>query len=151
VSPTVGDHLLERLAIAGVQRIYGYPGDGINGIMGAMNRAGGGIDGSGPLEFVQVRHEEMAAFMACAQAKFTGEVRESLARVAGSSGADRRSRKFLARRRGSLIVDATARRHRWTAVRLPWAQPLLAPVSPSSSRRNVQQPTCACPPRRACS
>jgi len=74
VSSTVSDHLLERLAANGVHRVYGYPGDGINGIMGAMNRAGGGIDGSGPLEFVQVRHEEMAAFMACAHAKFTGEV-----------------------------------------------------------------------------
>ena len=72
MSATVGDHLLERLAAAGVRRVYGYPGDGINGIMGAMNRAGGAIDGSGPLEFVQVRHEEMAAFMACAHAKFTG-------------------------------------------------------------------------------
>ena len=79
MSATVGDHLLERLAAAGVRRIYGYPGDGINGIMGAMNRAGGGIDGSGPLEFVQVRHEEMAAFMACAHAKFTGEVGVCLA------------------------------------------------------------------------
>ncbi len=43
MSATVGDHLLERLAAAGVRRIYGYPGDGINGIMGAMNRAGGGM------------------------------------------------------------------------------------------------------------
>jgi len=79
VSATVGDHLLERLAANGVHRVYGYPGDGINGIMGAMNRAGGGIDGSGPLELVQVRHEEMAAFMACAHAKFTGEVGVCLA------------------------------------------------------------------------
>ena len=79
MSPTVGDHLLERLASGGVRRIYGYPGDGINGIMGALDRAGGGIDGSGPLEFVQVRHEEMAAFMACAHAKFTGEVGVCLA------------------------------------------------------------------------
>ena len=79
MSATVADHLLERLAANGVGRIYGYPGDGINGIMGAMNRAGGGIDGAGPLEFVQVRHEEMAAFMACAHAKFTGEVGVCLA------------------------------------------------------------------------
>ena len=79
MSVTVGDHLLERLAANGVHRVYGYPGDGINGIMGAMNRAGGGIDGSGPLELVQVRHEEMAAFMACAHAKFTGEVGVCLA------------------------------------------------------------------------
>ncbi|MBA2512979.1 MAG: thiamine pyrophosphate-requiring protein, partial [Solirubrobacterales bacterium] len=76
---TVGDHLLERLAANDVHRVYGYPGDGINGIMGAMDRAGGGIDGSGPLELVQVRHEEMAAFMACAHAKFTGEVGVCLA------------------------------------------------------------------------
>ncbi|MBA3409068.1 MAG: thiamine pyrophosphate-requiring protein, partial [Solirubrobacterales bacterium] len=79
MSTTVADHLLERLAAGGVRRIYGYPGDGILGIMGAMNRAGGGIDGSGPLEFVQARHEEMAAFMACAHAKFTGEVGVCLA------------------------------------------------------------------------
>ncbi len=79
MSSTVGDHLVERLAAAGVRRIYGYPGDGINAIMGALDRAGGGIDGEGPLEFVQVRHEEMAALAACAHAKFTGEVGVCLA------------------------------------------------------------------------
>jgi pyruvate dehydrogenase (quinone) len=51
----------------GVKRIYGYPGDGINGVMGSFQR-------EGPrLEFIQTRHEEMAAFMACAHAKFSGE------------------------------------------------------------------------------
>ncbi|MDQ3724190.1 MAG: thiamine pyrophosphate-binding protein, partial [Actinomycetota bacterium] len=79
MSQTVSDHLLERLAANGVRRVYGYPGDGINGIMGAMNRAGGAIDDDGPLELIQVRHEEMAAFMACAHAKFTGEVGVCLA------------------------------------------------------------------------
>ena len=79
MSQNVSDHLLERLTANGIRRIYGYPGDGINGIMGALNRAGGGIDGDGPLEFVQVRHEEMAAFMACAHAKYTGEVGVCLA------------------------------------------------------------------------
>lgn len=69
---TVGDFLLERLADWGVQRIYGYPGDGINGIMGALGRAPG-------MKFVQARHEELAAFMACAHAKFTGEVGVCLA------------------------------------------------------------------------
>src|ERR1700759_866567 len=69
MSETVGDQLLGRLAGEwGVKRIYGYPGDGINGIMGAFER-----EGPRP-EFVQVRHEEMAAFMACAHAKWTGEV-----------------------------------------------------------------------------
>lgn len=79
MSQSVSDHLLERVAANGVRRIYGYPGDGINGIMGAMHRAGGAIDDDGPLELIQVRHEEMAAFMACAHAKFTGEVGVCLA------------------------------------------------------------------------
>ncbi|MBO0703069.1 MAG: thiamine pyrophosphate-requiring protein, partial [Candidatus Dormibacteraeota bacterium] len=65
---TVGDHLIERLGQWGVKRIYGYPGDGINGLLGAFERH------SDEMEFVQVRHEEMAAFMACAHAKFTDEV-----------------------------------------------------------------------------
>ena len=71
MSQTVGDYLLERLATWGVKRIYGYPGDGINGVMGAFERSS---NGSQRPEFIQVRHEEMAAFMACAHAKFTGEV-----------------------------------------------------------------------------
>jgi pyruvate dehydrogenase (quinone) len=57
----------------GVHRIYGYPGDGINGIMGALDRA------DGDPEFILARHEELAAFMACAHAKFTGEVGVCLA------------------------------------------------------------------------
>ena len=64
----VSDFIVERLISWGVSRIYGYPGDGINGVMGALNRAKERID------FIQTRHEEMAAFMACAHAKFTGEV-----------------------------------------------------------------------------
>ena len=54
-------------------RIYGYPGDGIDGVIGALARARGRID------FVQARHEEMAAFMACGHAKFTGQVGVCLA------------------------------------------------------------------------
>jgi pyruvate dehydrogenase (quinone) len=68
MSWTVGDFLVERLRAWGIKRIYGYPGDGINGVLGALRRAKGAI------EFIQVRHEEMAAFMASAHAKFTGEV-----------------------------------------------------------------------------
>ena len=79
MSRTVSDHLVERLAVNGVRRVFGYPGDGINGIMGAMNRADAGIEAAGPLELVQVRHEEMAALMACAHAKFTGELGVCLA------------------------------------------------------------------------
>ena len=68
MSKTVSDHVLERLSQWGIRRIYGYPGDGINGLMGAFN------DDSHGISFVQTRHEEMAAFMACAHAKFTGEI-----------------------------------------------------------------------------
>ena len=69
----VSDFLVKRLHAWGVRRIFGYPGDGINGIIGALDRAEDKID------FIQVRHEEMAAFMACAHAKFTGEVGVCLA------------------------------------------------------------------------
>src|SRR3954454_11377518 len=60
--------LLDRLEAWGGRRLYGYPGDGINGVFGALNRAGDRF------EFIQARHEEMAAFMACAHAKYTGEL-----------------------------------------------------------------------------
>jgi pyruvate dehydrogenase (quinone) len=65
---TVSDFLVERLIDWGCRRVYGYPGDGINGVMGALRRA------EDKIRFIQVRHEEMAAFMACAHAKFTGEI-----------------------------------------------------------------------------
>ena len=65
---TVSDQLLERLSEWGVRRLYGFPGDGINGVMGALNRAGGRFD------FIQVAHEELAGLMATAHAKFAGDV-----------------------------------------------------------------------------
>ncbi|HEY1307638.1 MAG TPA: thiamine pyrophosphate-binding protein [Vicinamibacterales bacterium] len=68
MAETVADFLLQRLSEWGVRRLYGYPGDGINGILGALDRA------KERVQFIQTRHEEMAAFMACAHAKFTGEV-----------------------------------------------------------------------------
>jgi pyruvate dehydrogenase (quinone) len=68
MSELVVDFVLERLREWGVHRVYGYPGDGINGFLGAFDRA------DGDPEFTQVRHEEMAAFMACGHAKFTGEI-----------------------------------------------------------------------------
>ncbi len=81
MAETVSDYIVKRLAAWGVKRIFGYPGDGVNGLLGAMSRAGVGAPGAsaGPLEFVQVRHEEMAALMACAHAKFTGGVGVCLA------------------------------------------------------------------------
>lgn len=65
---TVSDQILDRLHQWGVRRVFGYPGDGINGLMAAFGRM------DERMQFVQVRHEELAAFMACAHAKFTGEV-----------------------------------------------------------------------------
>src|SRR3954453_13883036 len=68
MSETVAQFILNRLADWGVERIYGYPGDGINGLMGAFHDAGE------RLEFVQVRHEEIASFAATAHAKCAGDV-----------------------------------------------------------------------------
>jgi len=66
MTQTVGDYIVSRLHAWGVRRMFGYPGDGINGVFGALNRA------SDKIEFIQARHEEMAAFMASAYAKFSG-------------------------------------------------------------------------------
>jgi pyruvate dehydrogenase (quinone) len=68
MAQTVGDFVIERLHAWGVRKIFGYPGDGINGVFGALNRA------KGKIEFIQARHEEMAAFMASAYAKFSGDL-----------------------------------------------------------------------------
>ena len=64
---TVSDVLVERLTAWGVDRVFGYSGDGIDGVLGALRRAGSPA-------FVQARHEETAAFMAVAHAKYTGGV-----------------------------------------------------------------------------
>jgi pyruvate dehydrogenase (quinone) len=68
MSETVGAYILKRLHEHGVDRVYGYPGDGINGILGGFHQHGEDV------EFVQTRHEEIAAFAATAHAKLTGEV-----------------------------------------------------------------------------
>jgi pyruvate dehydrogenase (quinone) len=68
MAKTVSDFFVERLHAWGVRVMFGYPGDGINGVFGALNRSGSKI------RFIQARHEEMAAFMASAYAKFTGEL-----------------------------------------------------------------------------
>jgi pyruvate dehydrogenase (quinone) len=66
MSELVADYVLKRLREWDVHRIYGYPGDGINAFLGALDRA------EGDPEFIQTRHEEMAAFMACGHGKFAG-------------------------------------------------------------------------------
>ena len=66
MAPTVADYLLERLRAWDVQHVFAYAGDGINGILAAWGRA------DNKPQFVQARHEEMAAFEAVGYAKFTG-------------------------------------------------------------------------------
>jgi len=66
------DFLVERLKAWGVKRVFGYSGDGINGVIGALQR-------DGTIDFVQPRHEEMGAFMAVGSAKFSGELGVCLA------------------------------------------------------------------------
>ncbi len=68
MADTVGDVVLERLRAWGVRQVFGYPGDGINGLLAAWGRA------DDDPQFVQARHEEMAAFEAVGYAKFSGEV-----------------------------------------------------------------------------
>ena len=70
MSDTVSDYILNRLNEWGVERIYGFPGDGINALTAAVRRA----EDDGKVEFIQTRHEEMAAFMASGHAKFTSKV-----------------------------------------------------------------------------
>ncbi|MGN6401809.1 MAG: thiamine pyrophosphate-requiring protein [Flavisolibacter sp.] len=71
MAQTVAEFTIDRLHQWGIKRIFGYPGDGINGFMSALKDVENKED---KVEFIQVRHEEMAAFMACAHAKFTDEV-----------------------------------------------------------------------------
>jgi pyruvate dehydrogenase (quinone) len=68
MAPTVADYLLERLRDWEVEHVFAFPGDGINGILAAWGRA------DNKPQFVQARHEEMAAFEAVGYAKFSGRV-----------------------------------------------------------------------------
>src|SRR5579871_624966 len=69
IARKVSDYFWERLHERGVRVVFGYPGDGINGLLGGLQRLG-----TDKIRFVQARHEEMAAFMASAYAKFTGKL-----------------------------------------------------------------------------
>ena len=70
---TTADVLVETLLSWGVEYIFGLPGDGINGIMEALRTR------QDKIKFIQVRHEEAAAFMACGYAKYTGNLGVCLA------------------------------------------------------------------------
>ena len=79
MAANVASFMLDRLHGWGVRRIYGYPGEGINGFLGAVHEY------DEEIEFVQTRHEELAAFMACAHAKLTGEVGVCMATSGGGA------------------------------------------------------------------
>src|SRR5947209_6239269 len=68
MAPTVADYLLERLRAWDVRHVFAYAGDGINAILAAWGRV------ENKPQFIQARHEEMAAFEAVGYAKFTGQV-----------------------------------------------------------------------------
>src|SRR3954462_861752 len=68
MSQTVADYLLSRLRAWEIDHVFGYAGDGINGLLAAWQRA------DNQPQFVQARHEEMAAFVAVGYAKFSGRV-----------------------------------------------------------------------------
>ena len=68
MSMNVSDFVWHRLQEWGLKRVYGYPGDGVGGLDVALEKT------KDTLQYIQVRHEEMAAFMAAGHAKFTGEV-----------------------------------------------------------------------------
>src|SRR5881296_4207202 len=65
---TASDTLIDAIHDWGVEVVFGLPGDGINGIMEALRKR------QDDIRFIQVRHEEAAAFMACAYAKYTGRL-----------------------------------------------------------------------------
>src|SRR3954470_9062442 len=68
MAETAADVLVEKMIGWGIDTVFGLPGDGINGIMEALRER------QDKVRFIQVRHEESAAFMACAYAKYTGRL-----------------------------------------------------------------------------
>jgi len=94
---TVADYLLQRLREWGVEDVFGYAGDGINGLLAAWEKS------DDQPRFIQARHEEMAAFEACGYAKFSG--RTECARPP----ADRVPSDHSLRRTGAGLLAAEAR------------------------------------------
>src|SRR5712675_683716 len=97
---TASDILIERLMDWGVSVIFGLPGDGINGIMEALRTR------QDKIRFVQVRHEESAAFMACAYAKYTGRLGVCLA-TSGPGGVHLLNGLYDAKMDGQPVLAIT--------------------------------------------
>jgi pyruvate dehydrogenase (quinone)/pyruvate oxidase len=97
---TAADVLVERLMDWGVEVIFGLPGDGINGIMEALRTR------RDKIRFIQVRHEESAAFMACGYAKFTGRLGVCLA-TSGPGGIHLLNGLYDAKHDGAPVLAIT--------------------------------------------
>src|SRR6187551_3784162 len=104
MSKTAGDVLVETLIDWGVDTIFGIPGDGINGVFEALRTR------QDKVRFVQVRHEEAAAFAACAYAKFTGRLGVCLA-TSGPGGVHLLNGIYAAKLDGQPVLAITGAQH----------------------------------------
>src|SRR5438876_754896 len=100
MAKTGGDILIETIAEWGVEVVFGLPGDGINGIMEALRTR------QDRIRFIQVRHEEAAAFMACAYAKYTGRLGVCLA-TSGPGGVHLLNGLYDAKMDGQPVLAVT--------------------------------------------
>src|SRR3954447_5956872 len=100
MAETAGDVLVDVLRAWGVEIIFGLPGDGINGIMESLRKR------KDEIRFVQVRHEEAAAFMACGYAKFTGRLGVCLA-TSGPGGIHLLNGLYDAKMDGAPVLAIT--------------------------------------------
>jgi pyruvate dehydrogenase (quinone) len=100
MASTVADLLIDRLSEGGVKTIFGFPGDGINGIFEALRTR------QDKIQFIQVRHEEAAAFAACGYAKFTGALGVCLA-TSGPGGVHLLNGLYDARCDGQPVLAIT--------------------------------------------
>jgi pyruvate dehydrogenase (quinone) len=100
VAETTADILVDRLIDWGVKEVFGLPGDGINGVMEALRKR------QDKVRFVHVRHEEAAAFMACAYAKYTGKLGVCLA-TSGPGGIHLLNGLYDAKLDGAPVVAIT--------------------------------------------
>lgn len=102
--PTAGDVLIDTIHDWGVEVIFGLPGDGINGIMEALRKR------KDKIQFIQVRHEEAAAFMACGYAKYTGKLGVCLA-TSGPGGLHLINGLYDAKMDGQPVLALTGHHH----------------------------------------
>src|SRR5690242_3914137 len=100
---TASDIMMDTLIDWGVEVIFGLPGDGINGLMEALRLR------QDRLRFIQVRHEESAAFMACGYAKYTGKLRVCLA-TSGPGGIHLLNGLYDAKLDGQSVLRSEERR-----------------------------------------